>query len=258
MPKFPYEDWLPENLRLTAFPSPDSNLKPQAWWEAVAGSEPDQVSTAKRGTSSVEGQYGCGKLILRSVLDRIDWLFAPSESTIENLVLLANPNSIGPIVEVMEAFTRAIEKWLQLPDSPEVNRMAFGAVLGHPTDDHKQAYLDLMEYIPVSVDPSSSDLLFQINPPPIGSKYVQGLKFNRLSKWMAAQLMVIASPTIVSSGVPLLQTIAPQLSIRLELDINTLPSFQGPIPRESLSAVFTELVDEARNIVLNGVNQNNA
>ena len=252
MPRFPFEEWLPETLRLTAFPSPDVNLKPEEWWGAATGSEPEEVSIAKRGTSSVIGPYGGGKLILRCGLDRIDWLFAPTDSVIERFVLLGKSNSIGPIDEVMIAFTAAVERWLRLSDSPEINRMGFGPILGRPVNDQKQAYRDLMEYIPVDVPLSSSDLLFQINPPPIKSSYVPGLEFNRLSKWAVVQVMVIAAPSSIEVGVPLMQATTPGPSIRLELDINTVPTFAGPIPRETRFAVFQELVDHAKSIALNG------
>jgi hypothetical protein len=259
MPRFAFDEWLPENLRLTVFPTAESLSKPEEWWKAVTGGEPDQVSISKqKGTSSLDGPYGGGKLFLRSAVDRIDWLLAPTESTIEHLVLLGTPNSIGPMEETFAAFSAAAQKWFGLADSPGVNRMALGAILGHPVEDQKQAYLDLMDYIPVRVSPDSSDLVFQINPPPVGSKIVQGLTFNRLSKWMAAQLTVVASPNVPPGvalmGVPLQQTTSVQLTVRLELDVNTVPTFQGPIPREQLGSVFGELVDEARGIILNGVN----
>lgn len=254
MPRFPLEDWFPESLRLTVFPRSNPTFNPE-WWEGVTGAEPDELSSAKRGTSSALGPYKTGKLLLRSGLDRIDWVFAPADSTVEKLLVSTNWDTIGPIQDVMEAFVMAMGKWFDLDDTPETNRIAFGAIMGHAVEDKEDAYRDLMQsYIPVKVDPSSSDLLFQINPPHSASKHVTGLEFNRLSKWMVAQRMVVAEMAGgVTMGVPLQQATTSGLSIRLELDINTLPTFTGLIPRALRFEVFKELVEEGKSIIRDGV-----
>jgi hypothetical protein len=253
MARLEFDEWVVENLRLTVFPAGESTARPTDWWQHVAGVDPDQVSTSgKRAVSSAEGTFKGKKLMLRSVLDRIDWFLVPTDSATEEAVLNSEPPAIGHAAEAFALFSSIVEKWLLSSDLPTINRIAFGGTLLNPVGDRRNAYVSLGEYIPVEIDPDSSDLLYQINLPHIESPSVPGLEFNRLSKWLVTHHEFFAVPIGGVQGTPIAQGSSP-VAIRLELDINTMPTFKGPIHRDKLSSVYHELVQAARNIVSNGV-----
>jgi hypothetical protein len=253
MARIKFDEWIIENLRLTVFPAVESTVRPTDWWRHITSVDPDQVSTSgKRGVSSAEGIFKGTKLVLRSALDRIDWFLVPTDSATEDAVLNSEPPAIGHAAEAFELFSSIVEKWLSSADLPTINRIAFGGTLTNPVGDRRSAYLSLREYIPVEIDPDSSDLLYQVNLPHIESPSVPGLEFNRLSKWLVTHHEFFAVPIGGVLGTPIAQGSGP-VSIRLELDINTMPTFKGPIPRAKLSTVCNELVGAARNIISNGL-----
>lgn len=253
MPRLEFDEWLAESLRLTVFPAGEATVRATDWWQQVTGAEPDQVSTSgKRAVSAAEGIFEGKKLLLRSVLDRTDWFLVPTDSATEEAVLNFEPPAIGHAGEAFALFSSIAEKWFLSRDLPTINRIAFGATLLDPVGDRRSAYAALGEYIPVEIDPDSSDLLYQINLPHVESASVPGLEFNRLSKWLVTQHEFFAVPVGGVLGTPIAQGSSP-LAIRLELDINTMPQFKGPIPKNKLPRVYHELVRAGRNIVSNGV-----
>ena len=118
--------------------------------------------------------------------------------------------------------------------------------------DRQSGYLRLPDYVPVQVNPESSDFLYQINLPPVLSTTgIEDLRLNRLSKWSIEAWKSIAlritATTVQAQPVPQAS------ALRLELDINTVPTFAGPIPQERLVDVYRELVAAGREIAANGV-----
>ena len=125
--------------------------------------------------------------------------------------------------------------------------MAFGAVLTHNEQDRASAYLRLSDYVPLTLDPESSDFLYQINLPVQSQTGIEGLRINRLSKWGATMSNTIA---IVSGAARVVAT--PVFAIRLELDINTAPEI-GAIPQERRIEIFRELVQLGQEIADRGI-----
>jgi len=253
MARLDFDEWIVESLRLTVFPSGESTVRPAEWWQQVTGVDPDQVSTSgKKALSSAEGTFEGRKLVLRSVLDRLDWFLVPTDSATEEAVVSSEPPAIGQAADAFASFSSIVEKWFLSGDLPTINRVAFGGTLLNPVGDRRNAYVSLKEYIPVEIDPDSSDLLYQINLPRVESLSVPGLGLNRLSKWLVTHHEFFAVPIGGVLGTPIAHGSSPT-AIRLELDINTMPTFMGPILKDKLTGVYHELVQAARNIVLNGV-----
>ena len=252
MARVEFSEWIVESLRVTIFPTVESTFRSSDWWEYVTGVEPDQVSTsAKKTASTVEGTYEGRKLIMRSVPDRIDWFLLPVDSVIEEAMINSEVPSVGRAGEAFELFSTAVEKWFASADLPTMHRIAFGAVLSLPIGDRRSAYIELRDYIPVEIDPDSTDILYQINIP-TKSASVAGLKLNRLSRWLVTQHTFVTVPVGVAGGTPITQGPTPA-AMKLELDINTLPAFEQTIPKESLAGLYRELVDAGRDIASNGV-----
>ena len=249
MPRFPPSEWLVDHFRLTAFPVPGANARPPEWWEAATGALPDETtSNPKKGSSVVSGSFGPGKLVLRLEPDRVDWLLVPADSVAEALLISPASSDIGTLTETLGTFSEIAERWLERNDVPEVGRLAFGAGLRHPEADRRSGYLRLPDYVPVQVDPESSEFLYQINLPMTSTTGINGLQINRLTKWSVRALKVLA---FGSAGV----TLAPDTAyaFSLELDINTAPTFAGPLPKARLVALYQELTNLGGQIATEGI-----
>lgn len=250
MPRFPPSDWLVGHFRLTAFPVPGAIARSLEWWDAASGSLPDETtSNPKKGSSIVSGSFGPGKLVLRLEPDRVDWLLIPAD-ILDAEASLISPAfvNIGSLTETLATFSEIAEQWLARHDVPEVGRLAFGAVLRHPEADRRSGYLRLPNYVPVQVDPESSDFLYQINLPITSTVGINGLQINRLTKWSITALKLLA---LASTGA----TIAPEptYAFSLELDINTDPTFGSPLPKARLVALYQELTDLGGQIATEGI-----
>lgn len=253
MPRFPLTDWRAEHARLTVFPMPDATTRSPEWWQTVTDGQPDETTmNPKKGSASIQGAFDPGKLILRLEPDRIDWLLAPSERDMDELAAAREFSTLGPAIEMVDAFSAIAEKWLARDDLPAIARIAFGAVLIHPEAERQTGYLRLPDYVPVQVNPESSDFLYQINLPPLPSATgIEGLRLNRLSKWSVAARKSIAL-TVTDTAVQA-RPVIEGFALRVELDINTVPAFAGPIPHARLVDVYRELVAAGRAIAANGV-----
>jgi hypothetical protein len=247
-------EWGAEQFRLTVFPLPGATTRFPEWWQSTMALPPDETtSNPKRGSSVVSGSLGSNKLILKLEPDRIDWLFVPPGDLGSN----AQPPepefpTIGPLTESLGAFSDIMERWLVRDDLPEIARIAFGAILKHTEPDRRSAYLRLPEYLPVRVDPDSSDFFFQINLPAASRTGVDDLRVNRLSKWSVVALAVFA---LRFTGATFASEARPPFghALRLELDINTVPEFRGPLPRGRFIEVYRELAALGQEIAAEGL-----
>jgi hypothetical protein len=177
------------------------------------------IGRAKKISHTVEGTFEGRKLVMRSVLDRIDWFLLPTDGMAEEAIMNSDSPSVGSPNETFELFSKVVEKWFSCEDLPMINRIAFGATLSRPIGDRRSAYIELRDYIPVDINPESTDILYQINLP-TQSATVAGLSLNRLSKWLVAQHTILTFP-LGAGGSPIPPALSPA-AIRLELDINTV------------------------------------
>lgn len=254
MPRFPPAEWQAEQARLTVFPMPEATTRSAEWWQTVTDRQPDETTmNPKKGSALIQGALDPGKLILKLEPDRIDWVLAPSERDMEEVAVTREFPTLGPAMELVNAFSAIAEKWLVRDDLPAIARIAFGAVLIHPEPDRQTGYLRLPEYLPVKVNPESSDFLYQINLPPVaGETGIEGLRLNRLSRWSVAAFKVAAF-RVTDMAVQAARSVSDMFALRVELDINTAPDFAGPIPHVRLIDVYRELVAAGRTIATNGV-----
>jgi hypothetical protein len=252
MPRYPFSDWVAEHFRLTVFPVPGATTgAPETWWESILAGPPEQTSSdARTGSTQLNGVFGPGKLVLKLQPGRIDWLFTPPD-----MAPGALPDEfpkIGPVTETLRMFSDVAERWLGRDDLPDLARIAFGTVLTHNEADHGSGYTRLPDYLPVRVDPSSSDFSFQINVPVNAHTRIDGLRINRLSKWSVAAFNRI-SLRVDGTRVAPAATQPTAYALRAELDINTAPEIPGALPRERLIELYRELVALGQEIATEGL-----
>jgi hypothetical protein len=255
MPPYAFAEWSAEQIRLTAFALPGAaNPMLERWWEAIVGTPPDEATTnLKMGLRTLAGSFHTGKLILKLELNRIDWLFVP-QGPDPATGLSGEFPSLGPIHENLKLFTDITERWLNQDDIPDLVRIAFGAIVTHPEPDRRSAYLRLPDYLPLRIDPESTDFNLQINVPSVTRTGIDGLRINRLSRWA---IMGLARVAFQAEGGGIGATTSQYVNhaLRVEVDINTSGDLRTALPRERLIDLYRELVAFGRDILTVGLQQ---
>jgi hypothetical protein len=241
--------WQVELLRLTVFPSPLSQVKPERWWHDVVGEDAESsTSQPRRKALFQEGAVTGARLILSVEPTRIDWRLVPIESQqsgdpYTNIVVLP---------DVINSFISLISNWFNLETYPKTKRLAFGAVLLHPVNDRVLGYRQLSAYLPyVTLDAENSiDFLYRINRPRRSTSNMESLYINRLSTWaVRASGEAELSVGLASAQITMTPT---SHACHLELDINTNQEFPGELSAKESLIVFRELVNLGLEIVREG------
>ncbi|MBL7065662.1 MAG: hypothetical protein ISS49_15895 [Anaerolineae bacterium] len=143
-----------------------------------------------------------------------------------------------------------MHRWFGLAEPPVLTRVAFGAILLYPVDRREAGYRLLQQYLDhVELDPvGSTDFMYQINRPRDATTEVVGLRINRLSRWSVASF-VPALLHVSSDGIGPVAQQAAQYACGLQLDVNTVPDYRGPLAQDQLRPIFTELVRLGMEIV---------
>ncbi|MBI1741869.1 hypothetical protein HYR54_02255 [Candidatus Acetothermia bacterium] len=124
----------------------------------------------------------------------------------------------------------------------------FGAILLQFLENKMEAYQKLKTYLPFAHldENNSSDFVYQINRRKDSVKGIKELKLNRLANWSALEL------TMIPTGMASIQSVSSKMACRLEMDINTVPEFPGPLPQDKIIQIFEELVLSGKEIAAKG------
>ena len=236
--------WQAASLRLTVFPVPESEHSVQSWWTELLDGPPEQIVTKPRsGETRLQGTTDNLLLQLRAEPMRITLQCSAKPPSLPPV----GEHTLGPYTEARGEFSTLVSEGVSLGTFPDIERLAFGAVLCQPASTLQSGYRTLERYLPkVKIDDESRDFLYQINrrrP----SRVIDGLQVNRLSKWSIA---LVQDMMLRGDGAVL--KMASALSCRSELDINTDPSRKRELPRDRLRDIFAECVAFADEIATNG------
>lgn len=248
------DKWLVHSLRLTVFlRQKPVDITQLTWWDMIAGEESESSIEFRKGRTQMRehGPYKGGELTLGVVPGRIDWLFGIS-------LLQQQPYdgilSLGAFNDATELFDHVAKSWFTIDDPPEIDRIAFGAVLIQPVETPDKGYQCLSRYVPglnIELD-NLSDFLLQINRPLESSSSVSGVAINRLMKWSVASYLTVegklSARRTSTTHIPAKQDYACQL----ELDINTVPEHDQVLEWEKLAGLFDELVILGQEIAQKG------
>jgi hypothetical protein len=241
--------WQAQNLRLIAFPREAQFAVQQNWWQELTGAEPENILEKRQKQEREEsGAFQGALLNLSFDLLRIQWTVSPRLDP-ENLPRGQMPPVLGSFMEKQAWFRGLMEQWL--PRCPLIYRLAFTASLLQSVPDHPAGYRMLDRYLRwVEIDTHSSEFLYRINRR-ANSAVVQGMSINRLSTWLVGKFAVLVQ--VVEGGHPEQQIDSKEkLACAVELDINTAPEFQGPLPNADLPRIFAELVTAGVEIATRG------
>lgn len=241
--------WLTQSMRLTAFPSPSAKIGTPNWWADLVGHDPDERnSKPAKGELIEDGAFDGGKLRLKVSPLRIDWVFVRTDSNVDQDVVFAN---VGSFPEVSEKFLKLMLDWLS-PTAVSLQRLAFGAVLLKPVENHSEGYTTLAKYLhDIRISLDSSDFFYQINRPRKSNvQHFADHNQNRLSKWslfsmQESHFQIHGSTSMVLPG-------ERRHACRLELDISTPADLKTEIPNEALGNVLREQLELGKEIALKG------
>jgi hypothetical protein len=237
------EPWQVGDLRLTAFPSLLAPLEARTEgkrWAALVGKQPENVSSRNFEKEVEEsGPFTPGvELKYQRSAQAIQWmLHGVANSGKQESVILTHPQILVPFKDLMV-------RWLM--DCPPLQRLAFGAALYLLVKDRREAYQQFARYLRCSPEYSDDDgdFLYQYNRRR-RSSVVPEVKINRLSKWTWIPLGEVT----VKDG----KLVEPaESACLLELDINTMPEFQGTLPHDRYVPLFEEMVSLAVEIAARG------
>jgi hypothetical protein len=244
-----FNKWDAESLRMTAFLSPLAQIGDQNWWQTLVDELPqNEISQPKTGMKQYEGIFRGdngteGVLVLTVRPTRIDWQLVPLTSGV------AGFPTIGSFISSTNSFLTLMLRWLE--DSPQTQRLAFGASLLQLVDERDEAYKQLSKYLPFDLDLDSSDFSYQINRPR-KSRLTEfpNLTTNRLSIWGVNSIFKIELPS--NSFTQNYLTEKSQVALSLNLDINTVGDFTNNPTSEQLKKTFQELVQQGKEIAEKG------
>jgi len=248
----PISVWQAEILRMTVFHPIEIQTAQPSWWEDLRKELPEAISLdPKRPSERHEGPFEEGRLVLTLQPGRIDWVFTIDIGRESNAQRIP---TIGVFTDSLESFLSLMVQWLQEGKSPQVRRLAFGAVLLRPVESLKHGYAQILAYLPhVELGPEpASDFLYQINRPRDSSYGIRGLKINRISTWSVASFTMLRS--VAPAGVPAMEHFRgpERFACRLALDINTVPQQGKILPQEELPHLLQELVEFGKEITQRG------
>jgi hypothetical protein len=244
--------WEPLYLQMIAFHTGLPAL-PHNWWADVVGQEPAE-STKRRGTQEDKGLVDGRMLSVQTDVLRVVWQAMPNPEEAANPDTAAPFATLGALPDATTWFSGVVTRWLDQGPIP-IKRLGFGCALRQPTASHDSGYELLGRYLSGSVklSPHSGDFFYRINRRRCFEPAGLNLAVNRLSTW---SLQVFQVQMYDATSAPAqLQTLAigaKLFSCSLELDINTAPERQGPIPPEALSRLFRELVRMGEEIAARG------
>jgi hypothetical protein len=235
--EMPFKQWNVETLRLTAFNSQASESGDISWWGDLVGVEPESSLSRKRDNILQEqGPFHGGTLHLIRQPFRVDWtLVAPVE----------DEDSLFPALlpDATYKFYELGKKWLALKTCPELNRLAFGPILGQAVQTRQLGYEKLASYLlSLTLDPGAQDFFYQINRPRDSRSGIPSLRINRLCKWSVS---LKSKVSVVMGTAPQVSSEGGQLAAQLELDINTSEGYKGFFGDTQRLEVFQELIDLA-------------
>lgn len=244
-------EWKSRLLRLTAFTSTfnANNKKTDDWWKAISDEDPSINIQPKTGEKTYETDFKEGTLRLNILPIKTDIIYKVKEDF--SFGEMPRIETLGDANKSIDLFEKVSRSWLKLNKNlPDIYRLAYGAVLISPVENHEEGYKRLSRLLPFEIDSKSySNFTLQINKPTF-SKIENKLKINRLTKWGNLKLNV----EMGRSGSPeIVHTFPDVYTTQLELDINTDRDHRDTFSKTKLVKLFSELISNGQEISSRGL-----
>ena len=252
-----FGQWNVEHFRLTVFHSP--GVQTSGLWESLMGVRPESIEERPReGLVRQQGEAGDNRLLLVTHAERLDWTFVPNPTV--NLGTNITPALTTPVLidpnQAVHKLQEALD--ISLRVVKQVQRLAFGALLGQEVANQTDGMSQFSKYLPHMAlgEQGVSDFMYRINRRRRSSN-VPHAQINRIARWSLEQ--VITGEVHIGIGpaqVPRLMPppalpSAPGFINRLLLDINTAPE-NNAIAAERMPGLLVELINLACKVATEG------
>ncbi len=228
-------NWLATSLRMTVFAIGENEFDSEMWWTSVVGHDPDEKHEDNNNQKvTYQGSFEQGRLALEiyGIDNRVNWLYSPNEA---QFVLAGKMPVLGPFLQTADRFAEYMHKWLS-QQIPQINRIAFGAIVVRPADSRAESYRMLSEYLGIDFDVSStSDLMYRINRRRL-SDAVKGVTINRVATWSSQDFNV----ELANQFGHFIKRFS-HCNCLLEVDINNVPS-ETQLDHSHLFRLFNEFI----------------
>jgi len=241
-------DWVVENIRVTVFPGSSEIDISEDWWDTVSETPSTEVVTKKATSTKVESGLFSEfdyNLRLESKPDRIDWIIVPSNPA--SLFSPSDQESPESWKDMGSTFCDRISRWFD--KSPQITRVAFGAVLLTRVKDKVEGYQLLQRFLnKVEIDEINSyDFTYVINRPRNINVNDSQMLINRLNKWGTIKIQGFSV-----GGARAIHQDTDVHMVRLELDINTDAKSTAIINPDAAKQILKEMFGMAVEISVNG------
>jgi hypothetical protein len=236
--------WMIESIRLTSFIEDGLSIKNmENWLENISGHELMHVSKGVTGFSGLSR-------IDTSIL-KLEW----NNNRIDMIISADNLNSnkeIGSIALFKELCDKYILKYLDMEGCPESKRLALGVILSTPVIDNNDGLEKIKKCIKsVSGINSSEDFMIRINWPK-EYEIAGGIQINRLLAWSIGKFQMMKIEIINGLAKSITISSEQELSLRLEMDINTKDIVDAKISIVQQKEIAQTFVDIAEKVSQKG------
>jgi hypothetical protein len=229
--------WQAQKLRLTAFPSGPATPTQNEWWRETLG-EPPETRTVREREATIDEEGRIQGEADRPLVVTFHWEPLRMDWRVRAQDAPEDARAFGPnLRDVLPWFVGGMQRWLPL--APPIQRLAFGAELALPVDDHAAGNSALRVLTRLDIPQDGRDFFYQLNRRR-SSRTVPDLLVNRLAKW---SLLTVRVLQVRVADSPRAANLDQAFACRLELDMNTAPEWERELPQESLPALFAELVE---------------
>lgn len=236
--------WQALQLRVTTFHAALRPIESVSGLSAVFSVEPESIEVKPPEFRRTEiGLLGGGRVTNTIQFNRVDWVWQSIEDSDPPVF------SLGEAEEVLAKFMSHVRAWLS--SEADVLRLAVGGQFGIPVESRESGYVKLNELISeVSIDPETSDFMYQINRPKSVDLGASPLVLNRVEKWGCRAVTRGALQLNFGAAIP----IPGEMSVvsrfaSVELDFNSDASATRPMSSADLLQLSTQLENDIRDFL---------
>ena len=248
-----FGQWSVEHIRLTVIHP--QGVQTSELWELLMGVRPESIEERPReALIQQQGEVDGNRLLLITHAERFDWTFVPNPTV--NLGANTTSALTAPVLIDPDQAVRKLQEALDisLPSVRQVNRLAFGALLGQEVANQAEGMSQFSKYLPrLGLEEQGvSDFVYQVNRRR-RSSHVPHAQVNRVARWSLDQVITgeVRIGIMPAQAPQLIPPSEPRFINKLLLDINTAPD-NNAIAAERMPGLLVELINLACKVATEG------
>lgn len=234
--------WKANHLRISLFSDKAWDAAVEKIYLDVFGIESEEASQKPAaGEATATGNWSSGRMLVKRIINRIDFVLQPVPGPDPELPLLSDIGSIFPQLSSLVA------AWT-LRQAQDVNRVAVGCGAFLPAGDTNESYRTLRDLIRViKIDTERfHDFQFQVNLH-LQSKIDPDLLLNRITNWTSLRM----EGSFINLGVS--QPIQSKYFSACTAEVNTNSARTTPIQKNIVPLLIDEACRETLGMLDRGI-----